>query len=194
MQKSGPVLESLTRRLAETPPDFLDEPRIGAAGAVAVPALVNDLLRMHGARATIDALRRFESRNARRDRNRLALAMIVAWLLAEDWFLRAGLAAGALLEVLDETVTELAAATASRKFIDDPDRREELARIVLARLDHRPAGETIAQATDRLSGLSVTERARLLEASRASEKRARAVRAALVKKAAEESADKWSRE
>jgi hypothetical protein len=65
---------------------------------------------------------------------------------------------------------------------------------VLARLDCRPEGETIAQATDRLSGLSGTERRRLLEASRASEQRARAIREALAKKAAEESADKWTRE
>ncbi len=66
--------------------------------------------------------------------------------------------------------------------------------MVLARLDYRPAGETIAQATDRLSGISGTERRHLIEASRAAEQRARELREALARKAAEESADKWSRE
>ena len=32
MQLEGPMLESLTRRLAETPEDFLAEPRIGLTG------------------------------------------------------------------------------------------------------------------------------------------------------------------
>src|SRR5438046_2502445 len=72
--------------------------------------------------------------------------------------------------------------------------KHTVARVVLARLNYRPARETIAQATDRLSSLSSTERRRLLEASRAAERRARAIREALAKKAAEESADKWTRE
>ena len=194
MERQGPILEKLTRRLAETPPDFLDEPRIGTTGRVFVPALVNDLLSLYGARAPAGALMRFHGADAKIDRNRLALAMITVWLLADEWFVSVKIPQADALRVLDETVTELAAATAAHKFVNDTDRREELARVVLARLNYRPAGETIAQATDRLSGLSSTERRRLLEASRAAERRARAIREALAKKAAEESADKWTRE
>lgn len=194
MNKSGPELEVLLRRLAETPAEFLAEPRIGESGAVHVAALVNDVLAMHGARAPDATLARFIGRTAAADRNRLALSMIAAWLLADEWFVQAGLAQPALLAVLDEAAGELATAAAAHKFVDDPDRREELARVALARLDYRPDGETVAQATDRLSSISGTERRRLLEASRAAEQRARAIREALAKKAAEESADKWSRE
>jgi hypothetical protein len=194
MEQQGPILESLTRRLADTPPDFLDEPRIGAAGRVFVPALVNDLLAQYGARAKGSALMRFNGSNAKIDRNRLSLAMIAVWLLADDWFLAAKIRQADALRVLDATVEELAAATPALKFVNDSDRREELVRVVLARLNYRPAGETVAQATDRLSSLSTTERRRLLEASRAAERRARAIREALAKKAAEESADKWTRE
>src|SRR5437016_5785478 len=194
MERQGPILEKLTRRLAETPPDFLDEPRIGTTGRVFVPALVNDLLSLYGARAPAAALMRFHGADAKIDRNRLALAMITVWLLADEWFVSVKIPQADALRVLDETVTELAAATAAHKFVNDTDRREELARVVLARLNYRPARETIAQATDRLSSLSSTERRRLLEASRAAERRARAIREALAKKAAEESADKWTRE
>ncbi len=194
MEKTGPLLETLTHRLADTPAEFLAEPRIGGAGAVFVPALVNDLLQRFGARADIAVLKRFESTNARADRNRLALVCIAVWLLADEWFAAQGIAPLAVSDVLGETLTELAAATPAHKFVNDPDRREELARVLLARLGYRPQDETVAQATDRLSGISGTERQRLLRASRDAEARARAIREALAKIAAEESADKWTRE
>ena len=194
MERPGPQLEHLTHRLAETPPDFLDEPKIGNAGIVFVPALVNDLLHRLGGRAPAEALERFRGREAKADRNRLSLSMIAVWLLADEWFAGERFAQADVLRVLDEMAGELAAATPARKFVEDPDRREELARVALSRLGLRPAGETVAQATDRLSALSGTERRRLLEASRAAEARARAIREALIKKQAEESADKWTRE
>ena len=87
-----------------------------------------------------------------------------------------------------------AAQVAARKFVSDPDRREELARFALARLGFRPAGETLAQAQDRLTTLNSAERARVLRAARAAEERSRQIREALTRKAAEESADKWTRE
>lgn len=194
MDRIGPPIENMIRRLLDTPPDFLDEPRIGNAGRVFTAAVVNDLLLRHGTRAGGAALARFRSNDARADRNRLLLVAVAAWLLADDWFVAAALPQQALLGVLGEAVAELAAATPADRFVTDPDRREELARVVLARLGHRPEGETLAQATDRLSGISGTERRRLIEASRAAEQRARAIREALAKKAAEESADKWTRE
>jgi hypothetical protein len=93
---------------------------------------------------------------------------------------------------------------AARSFYTDPDHREELARTVLARLGYRPAVETPAQAQDRLVSVSTAERQRVVNAARSvekraretrdAEKRAREVRAALARKAAEESADKWSRD
>ena len=197
MHTPGPHLESLTHRLADTPAEFLVEPRIAGvanAQAVAVAALVNDILLLHGARAPAASLQGFIGAQVKADRNRLALAMILCWLLADDWFIGQQLPQPALLQVLGEAARELAAATPAHQFTQDPERREELARIVLARLGFRPRDESVAQATDRLSAISGTERRRLLEASRLVEQRAREIREALAKKAAEESADKWSRE
>lgn len=196
MEKSGPALEILLHRLAETPAEFLAEPRIGKTGTVHVAALVNDVLALHGQRASLAALEHFSAADAdvRRDRNRLALVMIALWLLADDWFVAAAPPQSQVLHLLVSVVTELAQAGAAHQFVEDPDRREELARVTLARLDYRPDGETLAQATDRLSRISGVERKRLLEASRVAEQRAADIRAALARKAAEESADKWSRE
>src|SRR5262245_14329514 len=109
MNKSGPVLETLLRRLAETPADFLDEPRIGNNGTVHVLALVNDLLRMHGVHADEVVLQSLSGN----DRNRLALVMIATWLLADQWFIDAQLGKSALLGVLRETLPELAAGGAA---------------------------------------------------------------------------------
>ena len=197
MQTPGPHLEILTHRLADTPAEFLAEPRIAGvanAQAVAVAALVNDIVLLHGARAPAASLQGFVGAQVKADRNRLALAMIACWLLADEWFIARQWPQHDLLQILGEAARELAAATPAHQFTQDPERREELARIVLARLGFRPADESVAQATDRLSAISGTERRRLLEASRLAEQRAREIRAALATKAAEESADKWSRE
>jgi hypothetical protein len=194
MDHEGPILETLTRRLAETPEDFLAEPRIGAAGRVHTPAVVGDLLRALGGTAGAGELARFQGTAAPRDRNRLSITLVLCWLLADDWFVRAAPPSAALLTLLGDEAAELAAQAVAGKFVADPERREELARLALARLCYRPAGETVAQAQDRLTTLSSAERARVLRAARAGEERARAIREALVAKAAEESADKWGRE
>ena len=194
MHQPGPELETLLRRLADTPQEFLDEPRIGAAGQVFVPAVINDLLARISSRAALPQLERFRGKDLAADRNRLMVALLIAWLLADEWFESKGLAQADVLRVLDDSAAELAAGAGAQKFVIDAERREELARLILARLGLRPFGETAEQATDRLSAISAAERRRLLEASRSAEARARAIREALVRKQAEASADKWTRE
>lgn len=193
MTLEGPPLESLIRRLTETPEEFLAEPRMGDSGIVHVAAVVNDLLRAFEDGTDAIDLSPFRSNDARRDRNRLAVVLLLCALLADEWF-RGRVKASAARQLLGEGATLLAANTTARKFTDDAERREELARFALGQLGFRPAGESIAQAQDRLTSISSAERARVLAASRAAELRARQIREALVKKAAEESADKWTRE
>jgi hypothetical protein len=194
MTNEGPQLETLIRRLAETPPEFLAEPRVGKQGTVWVDAVVGDLLRLLGGIPEQESLATFQGKEAKKDRNRLAVALLLAWLMAEEEFRAAKLKSEDVLEMLAGSSTELGAQTAARSFIQDPDRREELVRVALARLDLRPAGETKAQAQDRLTSLSASERQRVIAASKAAEQRARALREALARKAAEESADKYTRE
>ena len=192
MQLEGPSLESLTRRLTEMPEEFLAEPRLGESGSVRVAAVVNDLLRALDDAAGQFDLTPFRSADARRDRNRLAVVLILCSLLADEWF-RGRVSASAAHPLLSEGAA-LLATTSARKFIEDAERREEMTRFALAQLGLRPAGETMAQAQDRLTSISSAERARVIAASRAAELRARQIREALVKKVAEESADKWTRE
>ena len=194
VDQEGPPLEMLVRRLAETPRDFLMEPRIGKSGRVVVAAVADDLCRVLGGTSTSAELERLAGTKPKQDRNRLSVSLLLCWLLADEWFRSSVPPRAALLELLASAAEELAAHTPSRKFLEDPERREELARFALARLGFRPLGETRAQAEDRLTSLSAAERARVMQASRAAEQRARKIREALVRKAAEESADKWTRE
>ena len=189
---AGPPLERLMSRLAATPDDFLGEPLVGGWGRVATAALVGDLLHDLGHAVASADLGPFVGGAA--DRNRAMLTAVAVWLLADDWVRKAAPDRETILALLGERVADLAAAGHADAFVTDVERREELARTTLAALGLVPAGETGPQAADRLSSVSAAERRRLLRASQAAEARARAVREALIRKAAEESADKYTRE
>ena len=198
MNEEGPILEALTRRLAECPAEFLAEPRIGAGGKVSVAAVVADLLRdLGGSRLTAEQAEAFQplgGQQAAAKRNWLSLVLVAAWLLHDPWFRQAQRFGPAAAEFLSNRLVELAALGQAPKFITDPDRREELARMCLQGLGLRPAGESLAQAADRLATISTAERQRVLAAARQAEERARAIREAMAKKAAEEAAAQYSRE
>ena len=194
MEREGCELSRLMRRVAETPPEFLEEPRLGRQGTVAVSAVIGDVCRSHGIEPESSALDAFAVGTPKSDRKRLRVSLLLAWVLAEEWFKTVDLRGLPLLSLLLQGARELSEYATVEKLVADPERREELARFCLARLGFRPLGETRAQAEDRLTSLSAAERARLLRASRDAEARARAVREALARKAAEESADKYTRE
>ena len=195
MNTEGPTLESLTRRLAECPPEFLALPRVAETGAVHVDAVVSDLLReLGGAGLSADDARVFRSRNRKADRARVSLALLACWLLHDEWFASRPRFAEAALRLLSQGLSELAATTAIANFVTDPDRREELARLCLRELGLRPAGETIAQAQDRLATLNAAERQRVIKASLQAEQRAQQIRAAMQAKAEAEANAKAMRE
>lgn len=193
MTQEGPYLETLTRRLAETPPEFLAEPVLDGQGVVEVPAVLGDLLHALG----VERIYRVQlpTERSTAQRNRLRLTLIVCWLLADDWFKRHGQRLAKEIEqLLTEGVRELAASGAAEKFTTDADRREELVRASLQKLGLRPAGESEAQAQDRLMTISSSERQRVIKAARAAEQRAQQIREEMARKAAEEAQAKAMRE
>lgn len=194
MQNEGPPLQQLLHRITATPPDFMAEPRIENKGEVHTVAVVRDLLAAKGHAVDIAKLSALAGRDVKTDRNRLSITLLITWLLADPALSIERQHLTAVLALLNEDATRLAAYTNSRQLFEDPERREELARLTLSKLDLRPAGESIAQAQDRFTSISSLERARLLAASQKAEERARAIREQLAKQAAEESANKWTRE
>jgi hypothetical protein len=194
MDKAGPSLEHLLHRIAGVPSEFSAEPLIASKGEVHVPAVVRDLFAMRGLHLDIATLSVFAGRDAKTDRNRLSIALLMCWVLSDREIPVAPEGSELMLGLLRDDAGQLATYTNVNKLSQDAERREELARLILARLGLRPAGETAAQAQDRFTSISSIERARILKASQQAEQRARALREALAKKAAEESADKWTRE
>jgi hypothetical protein len=183
----------MLRRLIETPADFLEEPRTAdGSGIVHVPAVVADLLEFHG-----DAHMNADSGAPEvlpTDRRSAGITLLLCWLLADPELISLGVPPKGLLTLLTDGAAELGSQNSAAKYRDDSERREEIVRYALARLGMRPSGETVIQAQDRLTTLSSIERNRVLAASRAAEQRAREIREALARKAAQESADKYTRE
>jgi hypothetical protein len=195
MNEEGPLLEALTHRLSECPGDFLDEPRAGKKGTVDVAAVVCDHLRAMGfaPEGRID-LGRVLHAGDRASANRLRLIAVACWLLHDEWFLKRPDLGPRMADLLIEGLDGLAGVVRAEAAIGDPDRREELVRVCLARLGLRPRGESGIQAADRLTALDSAERARVVRATREAEARAREVREAMARRAAEEAAAKVSRE
>ena len=174
-------LSRLTRRLAETPADFLSD-------ETSVPAVVSDVLIAAGgpgldARGALP----FESS----ERNWLRLVLISCWLLADDE-LMAVADAKQILYHLTEVLLPLADLVEASKFVTDPDRREELTRLALRSLSVLPDGEAAAQAADRLTTVDSVRRQEVLQAAKVAEERAAAVRQAMEEQRAKEAAARYS--
>jgi hypothetical protein len=190
MEREGPALETLTRRLAECPADFLAEPRIGARGKVEVAAVIGDLVReLGGAPLSKAQAESLMEGSGPRVRKRLSLSLVACWLLADPWFRAQEQVAGEALAFLSEGLGELAEMVPPAAAVSDPDRREELARLCLKSLGLRPARESEAQAADRLTTLSSAERQRVVNAARRAEVRAQKVREEIARRKAAAEAD-----
>jgi hypothetical protein len=194
MENEGPTLEYLTHRLSECPGEFLAEPRIGRQGTIDVTAIVCDQMRALGEDPQHLDLRRLEYRGDPAEWNRLRLVCVATWLLYDEWFLARPVLARSVGDLLSQGLDGLAGAMQAELAVTDPDRREELVRYCLKQLNLRPQGESIAQATDRLTALDSVERAKVVRQIRAAEARAAEVRAMMARRAAEEAAAKVSRE
>jgi hypothetical protein len=200
----GPLLEQLTRRLAETPPEMLAEPAMADKPGVEVGAVAGDVLRGLGLNPDGWLVALHPESNDKVVRNLLRVTLVACWLLADPWF--RGKADGARAqEWLRDGLAEIAGLAAADAFVKDDDRREELARLALRALGFTPRGETEVQAQDRLESISSVSRKRVIAASRRAqaiarmqrareEERARKVREEMQRKAAEAAAAKGARE
>jgi hypothetical protein len=198
VKEEGPQLETLTRRLAECPVDFLAEPRTAKGeGQIEVAAVVFDLVRDLGGRGlTRKEAEKFllTNRQAKNERNHLRLVLIASWLLHDIWFRTRGQYSEQTYQLLADGLKEVATLVDPMKFVSDPDRREELSRLCLKGLGLRPFGETVEQAQDRLTTLDSVERVKVVKAAREAEERARLIREEMARKAAEEAAANYGRE
>lgn len=170
-----------SRARASAPPPLPD---------VHVRAVLADVLESREARFDAALLDRLLPPAA--SRNQQALTLLVAWLLAEPTLPLPADPAG--YAKLAEDLAQLAPELSAERCLVEDERREELARLLIGALGLLSAGESAEQARDRYTAVSTLEAVRLAGMSRAREQRAQEILAALARKAAEEAADKWSRE
>ena len=185
MKQEGPLLDSLLHRLAECPPEFLQ-------AGIDVVAIACDLLRVMDTTKPPELMAGWLATLGKRTESELKLTAVICWLLHDEWFLsRPPLAplVGKLLA--SASLASLTGLVRAEKFVQDPDRREDLVRYCLSEFGLRPQGETEVQATDRLTTLDSRERSRVLRATAAAEKRAREIREAMARKKAQESASRY---
>lgn len=190
-------LDGLLRRLLETPNDYLLEPRVerdsGFEGDLHVDALASDTLRALGGEPLDPDEARTLRKAGKKGAGGLRLVSIACWLLHHPAFLERGDLAGAARSLLLGGLDRLAGAVRAEDCATDPDRREELARVVLRHLGLVPEGESEAVAADRWKALDSVERLALARATAAAEKRAREIRDAAARAAAE-AASSYGRE
>ncbi len=191
--KPGPASETLMRRLAGCPGEFLEPPVVQDAGTVHTDAVIADAIRAIGASPSVEQTRAFRD-GAPGDANWLRLVQVVAWLVADEWFCEQQPPVDKFLRWLGTDATELAKLVDATLFVTDPDRREELARLVLLTFDRYPAGESLDQASDRLETMSTVSRASLIGELREKRARAEKLRREMERKRAREAAARYSRE
>lgn len=191
---AGPLLEHLTARMAEPPPEFLMAPRIGEAGIILTEAVVSDLLLDLGGRplpeSALPRLRAASPEGA----PHLQFLLLGAWLLHDPLFQQEKRHAPAAFTALIDVADELTGHVDPALVVTDPDRREEFVRLLLRGLGLRPAGESDAHAADRLRAISTRDRERMVKDTRAKLEKARKLAEALRKKEAEEAAARAYRE
>lgn len=191
---SGPPVAVLVHRLAACPDDFLAAPIVGDRGVVAVAAVVGDAVRALGDELPADWVASLGPPDADAPRqNWLRACLVAAWLVV-DPALTGRVTGAQVLRFLAEDLDRTAALVRTDLLVRDPDRREEVARLLLRAAGLTPGGETEAQAADRLSTLDSVHRSHVEAEARAAEARAREVRAAMERQRAEEAAARATRE
>jgi hypothetical protein len=192
VNQQGPSIESLVHRLSETPQEFLQAAEQDAADRLVIALVCDHFRRLQAPLPSSSQLERLRAPDIPGDRR--SLVALAVWLLRDEWFAARSDLAPATAKLLCTGFSELADFVAAEQCVRDPDRREEFARYCLGALGVLPRGETKAQATDRLSALDSVERVRVLRATREAESRARKIREAMARRAAQEAATRYAPE
>lgn len=198
MTPDVPSIEYFNHRLAECPPEFWQSQIVSLE--IFTKAVLYDLVEAltRGAPPNLKDLESWLSfpadLSASEIEYTLKLYLIVAWLLADPFFLEIGLSQREVGMLLKERITPLATVLIPLQCIEENDRREELSRLTLTHLGYLPQGESAKFAADRLASLDSIERQELLLHTRRKAQHAEKVRKKLEAEEARRAAARWNRE
>lgn len=185
-----PTISELIHHIKRCPVDFLGEPVRGGKGDVYTEALVNDSWRRLSGNPV--APRRVEISAQERTVSELKLMQICCWALSHPFFAQVKLQW--FESFFTEGLREIAPLVKSEEWVNDEERAEELARMLMHACNAVPAGETTAEAQDRFEAVNTLRRLKVIEESRAAIERAREIRRKMAEKKAREAANVYARE
>jgi hypothetical protein len=195
MEREGPELGLMLRRLSECPEDFIAVAS-GEKCSGTVCAIVSDHFREY---AEDNPIRDnhflgqlLSAKQTPKHARFLGLLNVSIWMFHDDWFLeRPELAEATWRFLQSDGIPQLSALVKPEHCVSDPDRREEFVRFCLSRIGLRPKDESLVTASDRLASLNSIERKRILQETAEAEKRAREIRKAMEAAKAAESASRY---
>ena len=183
------TLAELQRWLGEMPPIFARAPDSVSGGTVNVRAVLSDLFEtLTGERVELRV------GDAAGSPNEVQWALAACHLLWHPQLRTQRMAPLLLQRVFMQEIPQIAAVVPVAQLAQQSERGEELIRRTLHALGLRIAGESEAEAEDRLKQVDSVEHHRVIAEAVAREARARQVREQMATKAAEEAAAKVSRE
>jgi hypothetical protein len=186
----SPTISELIHHLKNCPDEFLQKPRKGAAGEIYTSALLNDVYRKIS--GNLVAAHPVKVNCQKKAIKELELIQIVCWLLSHPSF--EAISCKWIPKFIDKNLSELAPLVKKESWISDEERAEELSRLVLLACGVIPAGETKAEAQDRLDSVNTVKRLKVIEESKAAMERAKAIRKKMAEKKAREAANVYGRE
>ncbi len=196
-----PPLPELMRWVTEMPSAFRAAPEPFPEGSTRVRAVVGDLFEtLLSERPSPELLDAFDPTDTgAAEHNRLRWVLAASHLLWHPGLREAVSGAANVMRpklerLFLQELAALASVVACGALDEDEERREELIRRATTALGVSLAGESPNEAAARLEQVDSVERRRVLLAAAARERRAREVREAMARKAAEEAAAKVSRE
>jgi hypothetical protein len=197
---NGPDLFYLLQRLQSCPNEFLLSPILlsqpkNYKGEIQTASVVNDLLLDLGLSEDPKIIfNTLQLKHSAENANYLQLVLITSYLIGDNWFLQSKKYGLKVKELFLNKLKPLALLVEAKQFVLDSERREELVRFCLKELNLKPNGESETHANDRLTTINSIERQKLIEESKAAQKRAQELREAIARQEAEEAASKWNRE
>ena len=197
---NGPELFYLLQRLQSCPNEFLLSPILlsqpkNYKGEIQTASVVNDLLLDLGLSEDPKIIfNTLQLKHSAENANYLQLVLITSYLIGDNWFLQSRKYGLKAKELFLNKLKPLALLVEAKQFVLDSERREELVRFCLKELNLKPNGESETHANDRLTTINSIERQKLIEESKAAQKRAQELREAIARQEAEEAASKWNRE
>jgi len=188
---TAPSISEMIHHIKLCPPDFLRAPRIKNIGEIHTEALVNDTWRKLAKQPTAAAMIRLKT--DRRPAAELLLIQITCYAVSHPFF--SELASPAwFIELVNSGLAEVAPLVKAEQWLNDEERAEELARIIMHACRQIPDGETATSAADRFDSVNTVRRLKVIEESKAAIERTRELRRQMAEAKAREAANVYARE